>query len=572
MSVMPLRALAVAIVVVAIVDPAISSRRPSRPIVAVVASSVPDESLSGRVAESLVRGFTVVRGPFAGAAASVVAGDRLPDIADMPAAPLFAVAPRPARAGVTILSVEAPASAPRDSRVPVAVTVRVTGAARQALSVQLATGAGIIDQVTDSVVGDSADVRVHLFHLPTDTGTVLLRASATVAGLTDEATTATHVHDARLQVLFFDPRPSWLSTFVRRSVEDDPRFLVTWRVQASRGVAATGGPAPTSLRDALSIAPFASVVIGAPEALDEAGVAGLEAYARNRGGRIVLLMDQRVAGPVDRLTGMREWRGTRLDSAMVLRTATGDSLRARDFARPVTTPPGTAVHAAFAGRDAIEQPVVFSFALGGGRVYTSGALDAWHFRDGNSGFDRFWTNQLAEWSAGAPAPLEVVLDRRVAAPGQSIAVTVAVRAAAAVGDRTVPVAVIAGDDSAVIRPWPVSTRGLFTATLAAPGRPGVHHLVVRSGNDEAIVPFVVDSAARVAAPPEPGLLELLMTSRGGSVVPEAELSSLPARLAAAFQPASRVETWHPMRSPWWIIPFALALGVEWWHRRRRGLA
>jgi hypothetical protein len=34
----------------------------------------------------------------------------------------------------------------------------------------------------------------------------------------------------------------------------------------------------------------------------------------------------------------------------------------------------------------------------------------------------------------------------------------------------------------------------------------------------------------------------------------------------------RAETWHPMRSAWWIIPFALALSGEWWLRRRRGLA
>ena len=28
---------------------------------------------------------------------------------------------------------------------------------------------------------------------------------------------------------------------------------------------------------------------------------------------------------------------------------------------------------------------------------------------------------------------------------------------------------------------------------------------------------------------------------------------------------------HPMRSVWWIVPFAACLSVEWWQRRRRGL-
>jgi hypothetical protein len=29
---------------------------------------------------------------------------------------------------------------------------------------------------------------------------------------------------------------------------------------------------------------------------------------------------------------------------------------------------------------------------------------------------------------------------------------------------------------------------------------------------------------------------------------------------------------HPMRSGWWIVPFALLLGFEWWSRRRAGLS
>jgi hypothetical protein len=33
---------------------------------------------------------------------------------------------------------------------------------------------------------------------------------------------------------------------------------------------------------------------------------------------------------------------------------------------------------------------------------------------------------------------------------------------------------------------------------------------------------------------------------------------------------SPVPVW-PMHSPWWIVPFAACLGVEWWLRRRSGL-
>lgn len=569
MSATGLRVFAIAMALVAIADPAISSRRIAKPIVAVLPATPPDEALARRVSAALARRFTIVHGQFAGAAATVVAGSRVPDDAALPDGPLLVVAPQPSTPDVTILGVDAPATAPRDSRIPVEARIRVIGAARQSLTVRLHTAAGLTDQVTAPVPGDSSDVPVRLTHVATDTGAALLRVSAAITGASDEASTVVHVRDTRVPVLFFDPRPSWLSTFVRRSVEEDPRFSVTHRVQASRGVAATGGPAPASLRDALSLAPFAGVVIGAPEALADADVAGLETYARTRGGRIVLLMDQRAAGPADRLTGIRQWRATRLPAAMVL-VAT-DSLRARDIAWPAATPPGAVVHAAFVGRDSIVRPAIFSLALGAGRVYTSGALDAWHYREAGGGFDRFWTNQLAEWSAAAPAPLEVALDPRVAAPGTSITVRVSVLAAiAGAGERVVPVAITI--DSATVRAWPTSTRGVFEGMLVAPSRHGVYRTMVRSGDQETAIPLVVDSAARVAAPPELDLLGAIATTRHGSVVPEGKVPELPDRLSAAFQPASRVETWHPMRSPWWIIPFALALGAEWWHRRRRGLA
>jgi hypothetical protein len=41
-------------------------------------------------------------------------------------------------------------------------------------------------------------------------------------------------------------------------------------------------------------------------------------------------------------------------------------------------------------------------------------------------------------------------------------------------------------------------------------------------------------------------------------------------VAAAVDPPAERRVIHPMRSPWWIVPFGLALGGEWWLRRRRG--
>ena len=48
-----------------------------------------------------------------------------------------------------------------------------------------------------------------------------------------------NVPDSRRTVLFFDRRPSWMSTFVRRAVERDPRFAVTSRIITSVNAATT---------------------------------------------------------------------------------------------------------------------------------------------------------------------------------------------------------------------------------------------------------------------------------------------------------------------------------------------
>jgi hypothetical protein len=68
------------------------------------------------------------------------------------------------------------------------------------------------------------------------------------------------------------------------------------------------------------------------------------------------------------------------------------------------------------------------------------------------------------------------------------------------------------------------------------------------------------------------MLGAWISAHGGRVVPGPRLAELAPLLRASVRVAPRAETWHPMRSAWWIIPFALALAGEWWLRRRRGLA
>jgi hypothetical protein len=82
--------------------------------------------------------------------------------------------------------------------------------------------------------------------------------------------------------------------------------------------------------------------------------------------------------------------------------------------------------------------------------------------------------------------------------------------------------------------------------------------------------LIVAPDAIAPAPDDRDLIAAWAASRGGQVVPESRLGELPGVLDRALAPVSRPTTWRPMRSAWWIAPFALSLGAEWWLRRRAG--
>ena len=233
-------------------------------------------------------------------------------------------------------------------------------------------------------------------------------------------------------------------------------------------------------------------------------------------------------------------------------------------------------YAVSVARDSTIRPIVWSVPVGAGRLVVSGALDAWQFRGDSSGFNTFWTTILAALSSDAPPAISIDLPRRALRPGESAVGRFAFRAPllsnAAVPSATVGAALVSGPDSTLVRLWPELTPGVFTGAIVAPRLPGTYRLVVWTETDRSESPIVVHARARAPISDDREVLHSFVSSRGGSVVAEDAIDDLPGRLSSAIQVVSRVETWHPMRSPWWIVPFALLLGVEWWARRRRGLA
>jgi hypothetical protein len=581
-----LRSAAIVIALAGAMDPALTSSRIGRPTVAVVAADPIDSALADRVVRSLAKRFTVSSAVSSAVDASIIVGDRLPDDAQDFSARVPVLAVNSERNGRAIVeAVNAPIGAQSASRVPIDGSIHATNARGNTLDVTLRAGPLVVDRISRVIAKDDEKFTANLGFVPPAVGATPLRVSATVRGSRDTAfaDVAVDVRDERWTVLFFDPRPSWMSTFVRRAIERDPRFVVASRVVTSRGVSTDAGRPPARLDDLAPLKLFDAVVVGSPEALTDRDVAGLEAFMRRRGGSVVLLLDHRATGPFDRLTGVDSWRADS-GSRPVSVVASGDTagLRVTELAFPRRLPTGASAVALTtdARVDSLNgRAAIWRLSVGSGRLIVSGALDSWQYRDrAMSSFDQFWRTNIADAASQSPSPIDVVVASPVSRPGERTSVRVSLRDAALSSTTWSHASVAAvlqttsGETIAPVRLWPSGATGALEGEVSVPDTAGVYRLVVTGDGARGDAPIVVAADARHPTPDDRDLVAAWVTSRGGRAVASSQIAELPSALIAAIHPIARAETWHPMRSAWWIVPFALLLSAEWWMRRRRGLA
>ncbi|MEO7087029.1 MAG: hypothetical protein ABI442_13890 [Gemmatimonadaceae bacterium] len=582
-----LRSIAVTIATAALIDPGVTSNRAQRPTVVVtVLNPETDASLASDVAKTLNRKFDVVRTPVAAASATVVVGGRPPDT-DV-TAPAFALLSDTTAPSVSIERLVVPPTPPSESRVPVVARMTLHGARGRSLDVSLSAGASTVDHVARRIAATDTTIDIPLSFVPTAPGAAAVRVTATLSGAksTSVANGEIDARDRRWPVLFYDPRPSWTSTFVRRALERDPRFVVTSRVETSRGVSTDAGKPPAYLNDLSALSTWDVVVIGAPEGLSADDVTGLDTFMRRRGGSVVLLLDQRVAAPYDRLTGVATWTSrTTTSTSLASFRRDSISLRAAEVVFPSALPIGATIIAGGA------QPVVWQTPVGAGRLIVSGALDAWQFRDpSTSGFELFWRQTLADAAAASPPPVTVAASPAILSPGEQVTLHATVRAASLTefrndrpGARPVRATLSAlltsigetGTATAVSREvafTPDADIGQFVATVRAPDRPGVYSVDVTSGTSAADATFIVSTDVHRAHVSSRDLLGAWVRARGGRAFTASNIDGLSSALASTILPPNHLEKWYPMRSAWWIVPFAFALSAEWWLRRRRELA
>jgi hypothetical protein len=214
-------------------------------------------------------------------------------------------------------------------------------------------------------------------------------------------------------------------------------------------------------------------------------------------------------------------------------------------------------------------PVIASVPHGEGRLLVSGAMDAWRFRAaGNSAFDRFWQSTIAGLALAAPPPMSVRATPALLRPGDRGDVTVRVRSHA-----NAPVSATAPDGQP-IRLTPAAEPGVFRGSFIAAAAPDPSRVTAEAGG---MSPQSAAAAVIVRAESHPMRAETVVplsilsaSHQGIDVAPEriADLERFVRRATTA--PAARIVR-HPMRSAWWMLPFAACLSGEWWQRRRRGL-
>ena len=571
-----LRSIAVAIAMLAAIDPELPIvDAASRPVVVVKAASH-DVAASQRALERVIADRPVVardvtngRLPCASDEDCVVIADGSIDMDwDQRLRPMAIIkAPIAGGPNVTVRSV----SMSRGHRAA-AGTARVELAGRDVegkrTEVRVLDGQALLGaNAYEWSKGESAIVDIPWW--PIATGARALRIEAVpidgeVTAADNRLDIGVSIETARIPVLIFDSRPSWHSTFVRRALEDDPRFAVQHRTRLAPSLSSG---TPGGRLDAATLDQVPLVIVGGPDALSHSDVTLLESYVTVRGGTLVLLPDRRPSGDVLRL-----FAGNWTEHLFPVPQPVG-VLRAAEMLRVAGASPAATVLAA-----SDNAAVIVSTPTGAGRVIISGAMDSWRYRHLGAGapalgdveaFDRFWRSLAAE-GAAAGEGLTVSFATAVLERGTRAAFTLRDRTLQPASSSEANVVQRCGDGPAQpVRVWPRGAIGEFAGELAALAI-GTCTIEATVGDRQVTASVAIVAHAFRAVDDTLAKLERRVRASAGVVATAGDEAAVASALGNAAL-ASRDVTAHPMRPAWWMIPFVACLSIEWWLRRRAGL-
>ena len=561
-----LRSVAIAIAIAAFIDPAVSVSGASRARIALVVqqpSSAAADSVRDRLTRDLGASYEIASQITSDAVAAVVVGDRYPDERTPDALLIATVTTTDPAPAVRIVHVEAPRDVPPATAIHVDVEVESAGVTGRTTDVTVSIAGLEVGRASHRWTSAAERWHASIDVVPVGDPPFVLRITADQA----IADALVDIRHAPFRVEFYDPRPSWATTFVRRALEADARFQVASLSFDSRGISArTGDEVP--LGDP-RIDGFDVLIVGGLEALTSADTRGLDRFMRERGGAVVVVPDQRTtAGPARDLIAGADIVERLLEQPATLAVARpAASLQASELLVLPALPPGSDVIARVPGGDAV--PVIVSMARGDGRLLLSGAMDAWRFRAaGNNAFDRFWQSTIAGLALAVPPPIEISFVPPLLRPGEQGEVMARVRS------RDVTEVRASLDGNQPIRLIPEPETGVYRGRFTAKSAPGRSTLEVHADGRQSLSAsrtLLVQADVQRARHTDGPALSMLSSSHHGIDVTPGHLADLEGFLRAIVSSPPRPLVRHPMRSVWWILPFAFCLSAEWWLRRRRGL-
>lgn len=537
------------------------------------------------------------------------------------------------RSDLQVVAVDAPPAAFVGE--PVGVRVRVRSTHTEAMGAELRLvseqdGGRLLGEEAVTIAPDGALVEIPLRIVPEQPGRQFF--SVSIAGeralpgdlaVNDTLRFALDVRKDRLQVLVLDEHLSWDFAFLRRTLERDTTLSYTHLVRPGGTRVLPLGDARVEAfpNDLVALGAFKAIVLGdvSPDFLDRRH-AELIAQFVEAGGGLLLLGGNRAPGlarlsgsPLERVSPIAPVpppvRGpgsfeapplhaevTVLGDAHPLVMLHGDTYGNRERWRDLPPlRPAAGENSARPGAQVLVElidgersfPLVTTGRSGAGRVvaFTGRSLWKWKFLregigDDDAFFDPFWVGVM-RWLAD-PEPssrIWVQPERQVFRHGDDV-----VLAGRALGpdlqplvDADVSVTLLTGRDSTRVEPtWGEGGALSFEAGPLPPGRYAYRVDVLQRGAPAVRQPGVFQVGANgpewwdVAARPD--LLRRAASATGGRVVDVADASSLADRIAVPTVQATKTYEARIWNHPLLFVVFVVALGAEWWLRRRGGLA
>lgn len=572
-----MRIAAILLVILAIVDPAVTITSKNRPIVSLVSADYSRDSLLLAGLDDLLQDkFELIRGPFPAADGSVVIGPGLPDESALISNPVIAILPDSGAPGILIESANVETTADLDELLPIRTRVHVRAGRDRQVVIHLLANGLMVDTDTLIMMNNDSVAATTLYYAPDDFGLVHLQVQAGWADLPGSVSVdlVTEITDQPRRVFIYDTRPAWSSTFIRRLLEEDRSFKVTARTLTSTTITADLGT-PSGLDQTATLAGYQVIIIGAPEGLRENEVSALERWLRQTGGSLLLLLENGEAGPWRRLSGTSVWLH---DSTRVRNIFLAD-IPYRIKATVLNWPSSLPFSATSVATDSLGLPLIWRLPVGAGMVWVSGATDSWRARDPeDSDFDLFWSSLIGNAANSAVPPISGSLKQSVLAPGHSTILVGTIRQVAlnATAGSSAEAGITASlepvDDSSgaivPIRVVPGFDPGSFSGVVRPP-QSGAWRVRLATQDQELVLPLLVSDGLTSPAGNNVSL-QTWVLSQAGAVINAERISELPSLLSARLDPLSHQRRIHPMRSVWWIFPLVFFLGTEWWLRRRHG--